>query len=348
MATDQQTIASELVTEVAKELASGSPTNLVALVRKLYYASDLLGWEGAANWFRTELDGCQDANAPQHRFTNATVEYLSPLAEMYTAMSSGTHPPTRSATTRVKPLCHPLADLVRYRTTGYTWLTGNTRPSEEYSRAIEKERITFLPGSVTFVLDRIEELCFKFAIEAQRVLVYGNRIGDIFGEYQAFTEGELRKLGIDDSLAAIDTNLQSGTAENAKLAILGCRNILLALSNKLWLVPNLTTHPTLKTYDGKSPLPLGPENPKARLRAYLHERGVALVAKRRPTLIAGQLERIADTLDELYNLSSEQGKNEAVLADAKSAALQTFFLMGEIARLTGFEPVTSLSGQPAS
>jgi hypothetical protein len=193
------------------------------------------------------------------------------------------------------------------------------------------------------VIRRLEELCFKFAIEAQSLLIYGNRVGDIFGEYRALTEGELKKIGIDESLAAIDANLKAGTPANAKLAILGCRNILLALATALWQVPNVATHPTLTTYDGKSKLQLGPENPKARLRAYLHERGVELVSKKKPTLIAGQLDRIADALDELYNLSSEQGKNEAVVADAKSAALQTFFLIGEIARLTGFEPVTAIS-----
>ena len=207
-----------------------------------------------------------------------------------------------------------------------------------------KERMTFLPSAVHLTLNKVEQQCFDFAIRSERLLSFGNQAGDIFGEYRESAVRELAKIGIDESLAAIDANLRLGTGEGAKLAILGCRNILIALSNKLWQVPSLTVHPTLTTYDGK-PLQLDTGQIKARLRAYLHERDVVLATGRGPTLIAGQLDRIADTLDQLYNLSSEQGKNEALVPEAKSAALQTFFLIGEIARLTGLEPVTVIADQ---
>jgi hypothetical protein len=65
-------------------------------------------------------------------------------------------------------------------------------------------------------------------------------------------------------------------------------------------------------------------------------------------LIAGQLERNADAAAELYNLTSEQGKNEALVEDAKAAVLHTYFLVGEMARLTGFVPVTAIAGSADS
>ena len=202
----------------------------------------------------------------------------------------------------------------------------------------------FFALAVHLTLNKVEQQCFDFAIRSERLLSFGNQAGDIFGEYRESAVRELAKIGIDESLAAIDANLRLGTGEGAKLAILGCRNILIALSNKLWQVPSLKVHPTLTTYDGK-PLQLDTGQIKARLRAYLHERDVVLATGRGPTLIAGQLDRIADTLDQLYNLSSEQGKNEALVPEVKSAALQTFFLIGEIARLTGLEPVTVIADQ---
>ncbi len=348
MAIDPQAVATALATEVAGELSSGAPSNLVAVVRKLLRASELLGWEDAAAWWRSELAGCQGVQAPNDRVTNAYVEFRTSLLELYGA--AGLQRPTSSAAIRAEPLCHPLPDLVMYRNIGFSWLTGNTRvvPSAPgRAEQILKERITILPSDVEYILNQIEQHCFDFAIRSERFLTFSNRVGDIFGDYRALAESELEKIGIDDSLAAIDANLRLGTEEGAKLAILGCRNILIAISNKLWQVPKLTVHPTLLTYDGK-PLQLDAGQIKARLRAYLHERGITPTTGRGPTLIAGQLDRIADTLDQLYNLSSEQGKNEALVPEAKSAVLQTFFLIGEIARLTGFEPVSSIAVQSAT
>ena len=75
MAIDPQAVATALATEVAGELSSGAPSNLVAVVRKLLRASELLGWEDAAAWWRSELAGCQGVQAPNHRVTNAYVEF---------------------------------------------------------------------------------------------------------------------------------------------------------------------------------------------------------------------------------------------------------------------------------
>jgi hypothetical protein len=355
MSADPQIVASHLLTEVANELSSGAPVNLVAAVRKLLRASELLGWDDATGWWRNELSGCNTSSAPSHSYTSATIDYRSPLQEIYSSIAGASRSTSR-ATTRTEPLCHPLADLVLNGDVGFSWKTGKsiTVPITKTVHGlpatkgeIHTEHITFPPYSVKTVLHRIEEQCFNFAIRSERLLGFGDRVSDVFGEYRSLAEDELGKIGIDENLAAIDANLRLGTVEGAKLAILGCRNILIALSHTLWQVPGLTRHPTLLTYDDK-PLQLDSGQIKARLRAYLYERDVDLATRRGPTLIAGQLDRIADTLDQLYNLSSEQGKNDALVPEAKSAVLQTFFLIGEIARLTGFEPVTKLTNRPAT
>ena len=71
-------------------------------------------------------------------------------------------------------------------------------------------------------------------------------------------------------------------------------------------------------------------------------RGVQLTTGRGPTLIAEQLDRIADGIDQLYNLSSNQGKVEATIEDAEAMVIQTYMLIGEVARLTGLHPVTEI------
>jgi hypothetical protein len=90
-------------------------------------------------------------------------------------------------------------------------------------------------------------------------------------------------------------------------------------------------------------LQLGKEQVKARLRAYLYEKGVALETSRGSSLIAEQLDHISDLVDAFYNLSSEKAKNEALPSEAKAAALQLYLLIGEIARLTRLEPIRELS-----
>src|SRR4051812_21368926 len=95
MAVDPQAVATALITEVAGELSSGVPTNLVTVVRKLLRASELLGWEDAATWWRSELVGCQGVQVPNHRVTNAHVEFRTPLLDIYGA--AGLQRPTSSA-----------------------------------------------------------------------------------------------------------------------------------------------------------------------------------------------------------------------------------------------------------
>src|SRR5215217_4878697 len=114
MSADPQVIAAGLMTEVANELSSGGSINLVAIVRKLLRASELLGWDDAATRWRSELSGCQNSEAPSHRYTNASVDFQTSMMQMYSA-SGGSARPSSRATTRSEPLCHPLADLVLYK-----------------------------------------------------------------------------------------------------------------------------------------------------------------------------------------------------------------------------------------
>jgi len=350
MVAGQRNLAADLVSDVAHS-TSNETVDLMSVMRKLLRASEFLEWKDSASWFRAEIEEFSYQNAPRHRYTNAIVEYKDPMMEMYSTLPNF---PRRSSQSTIvqKPLILPLSELIRYRERGFSWQTGATRTVERRGvtgdrQVIETEWISFNVGAVETILDHIEQYCFDFAIATERRLRFTDLATDVFAEYRTLVEVHLNRLGIDENLKAIETNVRLGTAESSKLAILGCRNILLALSDRLWQVPGVQVHPALQTYDGK-PLQLDEGQVKARLRAYLHERGLVLATKRGPTLIAGQLERNADAAAELYNLTSEQGKNEALVEDAKAAVLHTYFLVGEMARLTGFVPVTAIAGSADS
>lgn len=345
MSSRQQRVATDLITEVIGDLSAGSSHDLLAVVRKLLRASELLGWQQSAEWFRAEIDGCRYETPPQHRYANARLEYRDQLTEFYLAQP-GFPRGSLGGVSDIRPLCEPLSALIRYREVGFAWPTDSVQEQVRESivgRHTVKERqwVVFSGGTVQGILDRIEQNCFNFAIGAERQLLFGDLASDLFSEYRDIIGEHLTRLGVDESLDAIEMNVRSATPEASKLAMLGCRNVLIGLADKLWQVQNVNVHPTLKTHDGK-PLQLDSGQVKARLRAYLHERGAEMVTSRGPTLIAGQVERIADTVDQLYNLTSDQGKNEALVEDAKATVLQTFFLIGEMARLTKMVPVTQL------
>src|SRR5688500_16075139 len=98
-------MAANLLTEVVNELSSGSPANLVAAVRRLLHASELLGWDDAAVWWKNELNGWSDTDAPDYRHTNASIDFRSPLVEMYASMGTAARP-SLAATIQTVPLTH--------------------------------------------------------------------------------------------------------------------------------------------------------------------------------------------------------------------------------------------------
>jgi hypothetical protein len=248
----------------------------------------------------------------------------------------------------LRPLLHALNDLAQNRGAGFEWKTGNSVPiqySSNFAYTSDptryEEYVTFNHWVVQQLLGKIENWCYHIAIDAEVKLKFGDLVVEIFSEYRSSVLDVLAKHSINENLSAIEANVRNGTPEAAKLAILGCRNILLSLSEKLWQVAGLEKHPSLTDHKGR-PLQVGPHQTKARLRAYLYEKGVPLQSSMGPTVASLQLDRISDVLDQLFNEMSETGKNLGTVEDAKSLTIQTFVLVGEMARLTDMEPVTSI------
>ncbi len=350
VSSDRQTLAAEIIGEVVSDLSKGSSRDLLSVVRRLARAAELLGWEEDVTWLNSELNGYPGDSAPNYRQVTYIVGW----------QREGVPGPHFTTVDRKQlqrrtvrgELSMGLGSLLRAAEVGTHWHTGKTqnvvldagyrsgRGSYRDERSY-RELAVVRAEDIWAVLDRIEQRCWTFAVRAEAQLRFGALVGDLFDEYRNVVEGAMAKLGIAESLDAIEHNLRLGTPESSKLAIHGCRNLLIALADRLWQVPGLRVHPSLTTYDGQ-PLQLDANQVKARLRAYLHERSLELATRRGPTVIAGQLERLADAVDQLYNLSSDQAKNEATLDEAKAATLHTYFLVAEIARLTDLEIVTQI------
>jgi hypothetical protein len=335
-------LALEIVTEVVTEVTRAGQSDLVSVARRLQRACGLLGWTPSGEWFRHELSGYPPEMVPQERYAFCRTRWITDnVGAMWVTMFD---PPVKPGT-GIWPLPSQIHELTDHLDSGYSWFaTGRTQEifvSTKNAVFTYREEVSVPKEAVAVVIQRIEQHCANFAIEAERQLRFGNLATNIFEQYRYSVDDGLARLEMGDSLDAIESNVQVGTPESAKLAVLGCRNVLLSLSAKLWQVPDLRMHPILKDRRG-NPLQLGSEQPKARLRAYLFARGVRVEASGKTTLIAGQLDRIADTVDELYNLASDQGKNAATPEDARAAVLHLYLFLGELTRLTNLEPVMEL------
>jgi hypothetical protein len=336
MPSQGESVALRLADEAIAELTESIAPNLVNILRRLLRACILLDWKREASWMRLELGGFDEVfdadHVPLYRFARCVVSQTAWIEhDVFPESITTTTRGERAVTVAVGTL----AQLVDSQ---LDWDTGKIESIEGHDWV---ESVTVHAREIRRILTYVEHRAFELALRIERHLRFGELVSSIFDEYRARTQDALSRLGIDESLEAIEANLRVGTAESYKLAVHGCRNVLIGLSDKLWRVPDLTRHPSLSTYDGK-PLQLDRGQVKARLRAYLYERGLVLVTNRGPSLVAGQLDRVASTIEQLYNLSSDQAKREASLDEAQSAVIQTYILLGEIARLTGFEPVTEI------
>ena len=79
-----------------------------------------------------------------------------------------------------------------------------------------------------------------------------------------------------------------------------------------------------------------------RLAAYLHQKGITGTRGR---YVRDEVERIAASIRSLVSFQAE-AHDPIELVDARSAALGTYFLLGELALKTDLEPITKY-GKPA-
>lgn len=347
MPQDEATI---ILSEVVRDLTS-TPRNLKEILRKCLHICELLKWEPQGAWFYNELNGYSSGiSIPAHRripgrriweVSGSIYDRASWESEK---LVYGFDPKVYTEEADVLEFRGKIDWLLTVAQTGYRELTSNTKrahsPSGRSEIILQQVRVFFAANFANSLSD-VEQLTFNFASKAYVQLKYGSTIGDIWAEYRLQVEAGLKLLEMSDHLNAIQSGLSSDNPELWRTAVLECRNLLNDVANHLWK----DTRQTYEHLPGDGPgskLDVTSGKYVNRLAAYIHQKGLTGT---RGKFVRDEAERLAVSIRSLASLQSEA--HEPIrLVDARSAALGTYFILGELAIKTDLHPVKEY-GNPA-
>jgi len=345
--------AIELLGAVITELTSSTSfDNLKNVLRKCQHACESVNWEDQKRWFHQELNGVYaGSELPDYRkiagnriwrtkhFSIASLNAmvlgdLNPSYEEY----------VEEKTNDILEVWSGIDWILTASKSGYAELTGETKRalSQADKKEMDWERVRiFQPSAFLPCLNHIEQATFDFASNACVALRYGNAIADIWSTYRVEVDAAIGAIGLADHLTSIQSGLQSGNPESWRLAVLGCRNLLKDAADCLWK----DARPTYDHLPGQgigSKLEVTSDKFGNRLSAYIHQKSLSGT---RGKFFRGEAERLADSLTSLIRLQSE-GHDPIELKDARSIAIATYCLLGELVTRTDMVPVQEY-GNPA-
>lgn len=185
------------------------------------------------------------------------------------------------------------------------------------------------------IVTNIGNLVFKFVSESYAMLCYGDALQDIWQGYHIKIDEHLIPIGLSKHLDAIRNGLNSANPQEWRNAMWSCRDILHDLAAYLW-------RDQRKTYEH---LPGKGENNKLevtdshyvnRLGAYLHQKGID---KETRAYLSAEMERIYNSIKTLNELDSK-AHGKITLHDARTAAIGTYIILGELVTRTDMKPIT--------
>lgn len=359
MANSPQQEALELFASVLRDLSS-SGADLELVFRRCQFACELAGWQPARDWFQRERAGYAAGQpVPDYRRAVGIKSWIMPEAGMVAAIATviaerqygrQTKPgPDEPTTIEVRGSLTTIQELAR--TGAYRDLDESRRTrSRELGREIVwRRRERFEASAYATTLSELERLTYDFASSAYRTLRYGNTITDIWSEYRSHVDTVVQARGFTSHLEAIESGMRSANPEEWRNAIYGCRNLLDDLSRYLW-------QDARRTYDLIRRDNRAIEVDRARsdrfanrLAAYAHQK--ALRDNNRK-FVERQLEYIDQPV---RALTAWQGEAHAGFSrdDARSVALATYFIIGELATKTDMQPIlewapSEVTGAPAA
>jgi hypothetical protein len=177
-------------------------------------------------------------------------------------------------------------------------------------------------------------MAFQFASQAYSVSRYGDLLTDFWQQYRSEVEAALHRMGLDQHLATIEQGLNSDNETGWRAGVLACRSLLEDLAAHLWK----DTRPTYNALPGDGPdgrLAVTADRYVNHLSAYLHLREETSPGGR---FIRDEANRLSSSLRALVGY---QGTAHSPITklDARSIALGTYFLIGELTSKTDLEPV---------
>ena len=322
----------------------GEEPNVVACMRMYLQTTQLLGLMAEEAWATSELQAySDDADLPSYRSVSADIGYSPRRAfDISSEMVYGKPQPEQDRVSY--SLLDSIDSLLQSLETGYRWTTGRSETVTQGRKQVVYEEFTRIPPDVVrHVVQSITNRLFQRTSRLVIDLRYSEVARRSLEQYRERTDAAVARLGLENVLSNVQANLKPEDPETLKACLITCRNVIIALAEKLWLAPD-DTHPHLTDKSGKKPMSLTKYKPKNRLIAYIHEK---VPSRSRRQLLRGQAERMGSVVHDLYEFESK-GKTSATYEEALSALVNTYIFIGDLALFTDLEPVTEISDRGAT
>lgn len=337
--------ATEIFKQITDALSSGG-FDLKLLLRRSQHACELLDWADQRDWFRNELQGYQQAvEVPEYRKIVGTTIWLrerslkETIRDVVRETSGREVDRTNNDTESVGLDIRGDYDFIAYRAqNGHIERTNETRIEwSDYLRkditAVKVKR--FPQAQFQRLLSAVEREVFDFASKSYKVLRYGEVITNIWTDLRLNVESALKRAGLEDHLGAIDSGLSSNNPESWRAAMIGCRTLVDDVANYLWQ-DDRSTYEYLPGRGGGDRLDVSQGRSLNRISAYLHQKGLSGT---RGGFDRAEIERLDTSLRKLRDWQSA-GHDPVTKEAARTVALATYIVLGELASRTDFEPVT--------
>lgn len=334
--------AIDILKSVLGDFFSGS-VDIKNALRRCAHVCQILGWSEQLSWFQNELSGYPEGvELPWHRRNikgrmewRVTGGFYTVLGDVIANQYRTTEEPTQYSEIDVWAGIDWVLSAAQ---SGYVEFTGEKSSkyiSFQHKRVETKEAKIYDKHVFQTIVTNIENLVFRFVSASYAMLCYSDVIQDIWQGYRTKIDEHLIPIGLSKHLDAIQNGLNSANPQEWRNAMWSCRDILHDLAAYLW-------HDQRKTYEhlpGKgenNKLEVTESNYVNRLGAYLHQKGID---KEYRAYLSAEMERIYNSIKTLYELDSK-AHGTITLHDARSVAIGTYIILGELVTRTDMKPIT--------
>ena len=318
--------------------------DLKNVLRRCQHVCEILGWTEQLAWFQNELLGYPSGvELPSYRRAiRGHIEWLV-AGGLHTVVDSVVDDSFR---VEEKPTEYTQMDvyagmdwLLSVAQSGYVKSTG--RKSSKYisfrHKNVETTEANVYDKSVfQTVLTHIENSLFNFASKSYAIIQYGESLQEIWQGYRAKVDEHLMSIGFGGHLDTIRTGLSSNNPQDWRAVMWSCRDVLCDMAAYLWQDPRETyEYLPSKGKDGK--LGVTQKEYVNRLCAYLHQKGTT---GNTGAYLRAEIERIVSSIKTLSDLDNKAHNDVITFDDARTAAIGTYIILGELVTRTDMKPIT--------
>jgi hypothetical protein len=329
------------LTELLIDITSSS-RNLLLILRKCQFVCEILGLNEDKLWFFNEINGYSKNSTPYYRHIKGyiTWDYEGNIVEQFLKSFEN-----NQEIKKLKELKEPV-DLnvfiginwiVSAANNGYLEKTSEVKVISPYSGNIQypfRKTCHYPNYEFNNILQKIEEISFNWISKTYVNLKYSSQIKTLWERYQVIVEGVLNKINLSNHLKIINDAIIDENPEKWRVAVLGTRNLLHDLAEYLWQDPR-PTYSRLQGSGISGELEVTSDKYVNRLCAYLHQKEII---GKQGKFLRGELDKLGNSIS---NLNSVEGNAHDTISRElfETVVLFSYFLIGELAIKTDFEPI---------